>query len=109
MPRYATYSPVTKAPGDVTPTTAHQRASSSGTADVKTITLNRNTDAIFITVETTSARVTFDGSDPSAASAPSIVFPKDSIPVLIPVGPDAIVKWVSTAAAASVVQVFELT
>lgn len=88
--------------------TAHQRGSSATTVDVKTINLNGNTSAILVTVETTNARLTFDGTDPSAASAPSNVFPKDSLPVLVPVGPGATVKWVSTAAAASVVQVLEL-
>lgn len=105
----ATYSPVTKAGGTVAPTTAHKRDSSPDVSTVKTITLDANTSAILVTVETTSARVTLDGTDPSVASAPSTVFPKDSIPVLVPVGPDATVKWVSTAAAASVVQVCELT
>lgn len=87
--------------------TAHQRGSSSGTANVATITLKPDTSQITIAVETTSARVTFDGTDPSVASAPSIVFPKDSLPLLQPVGAGTVIKWCSTAAAASVVQVAE--
>jgi hypothetical protein len=91
-------------------TTAHQRNSSPGTAvgDVKSIVLDGATAAILVTCETTSARVTFDGSDPSAASAPSTVIQKDQNPVLIPIGQGATVKWCSTAAAASVLQIAEL-
>lgn len=105
----ATYVPINHAASGAT--TAHQRDSSPGTAsgDVKTLTLNKNTSAILLTVETTNARVTFDGSDPGAASAPSNVFPKDSIPVLVPIGCGEVVKWCSTAAAASVVQICELS
>lgn len=88
--------------------TAHKRDSSPDTSTVKTITVGGMTGAVLITVETTNARVTLDGSDPSAASAPSTVFPKDSAPVLVPVGSGTKIKWVSTAAAASVVQVCEL-
>lgn len=89
--------------------TAHQRGSSPDTTTIRTITLQNNTSAVWITVETTNARITVDGSDPSAASAPSTVVPKDSMPWLAPIGAAAVIKWVSTAAAASVVQVTELT
>lgn len=107
--RIGTYTLASKSGGDFAPTTSHQRGSSPDTTTIRTITLTKNTSAILITVETTNARVTLDGSDPSAASAPSLVFPKDLAPVLVRVGPDATVKWVSTAAAASVVQVCELS
>lgn len=89
-------------------TTAHFRNTSPDTTTIRTITPGTMTSAVLITVETTNARVTFDGSDPSAASAPSIVFPKDSIPVLVPVGAGAVIKWVSTAGTAAVVNVLEL-
>lgn len=88
--------------------TAHQRGSSSGTGNVQTITLAGNTSAVFITVETTTARVTFDGSDPSAVNAPSMVIPAGGLPVMIPVGGGTVIKWCSTAAAASVLQTFEV-
>lgn len=88
--------------------TAHQRASSTGVADAKTITLGSMTSAILISVETTNARVTFDGSDPTAASAPSLIFPKDLSPVLVPVGAGTVVKHCAATAAASVMQVTEL-
>lgn len=89
--------------------TAHQSGTSSDTSTVETITLGSETSAILVTVETTSARITLDGSDPSASSAPSMVVQKDSAPLYIPVGPGTVVKFVSTASADSVVQVCELS
>ena len=89
--------------------TAHQRGSSSGTANVQTITLAGGTSAVYITVETTNARVTFDGSDPSAANAPSLVIPAAGLPVMFPVAGGTVIKWVSTAAAASILQTLELS
>lgn len=83
---------------------SHDRDSSPGigSADVKTITPPAGAHAVFISVETTNARATLDGSDPSVASAPSLVIPKDAAPLLVPAAPT--IKWVSTAAAASVLQ-----
>lgn len=77
-------------------------------ATVKTHTLAKGTAAFFITVETTNARVTFDGSDPSVGSAPSHVIPKDQQPLYFPVAYPAVVKWVSTDVTASVVQLSPL-
>lgn len=102
----STYKPNVWANG--TATTAHQRGSSSGTGNVASITLAKTTSAILVTCETTSARVTIDGTDPSAASAPSMVVQKDTNALLIPIGTGNVVKWCSTAAAASVLQVAEL-
>lgn len=90
------------------------RDTSPDTATVKTLTPPSGSGAIggkggvsafLITVETTSARVTFDGSDPSAASAPSHVIPTAQIPLLVLCGPGSTVKWVSTAGTSSVVQI----
>lgn len=83
------------------------RASSPGTAggDVQTITPPDGTSACLITVETTNARATFDGTDPSAANAPSHVVIKDQNPLYVPIGQGATIKFCSTAAAAAVMQV----
>jgi len=83
---------------------SHERLSSSGTADVKTATLPKGTSHIGLAVETTNARVTFDGSDPSAASAPSLVYLAAQVPVFIPLGQGTTVKFCSTAAAVSILQ-----
>lgn len=102
----STYRPVSKASSA---TTAHKRASSSTTSSVQTITIDAHTSAILITVETTAARLTLDGSDPSASSAPSMVVQSAQNPLFVPVGSDTVIKFVSTAAAAAIVQVCELS
>lgn len=81
------------------------RGSGPDVSTVQTLTPPKGTSAFQISVETTNARVTLDGTDPSAASAPSNVYPKDVAPQLVLCGSDCVVKWVSTAAAASVVQI----
>lgn len=91
-----------------TAVTAHQRGSSPDTSTVRTIILAKTTSLILVTCETTAARVTIDGTDPSAASAPSMVVQKDTNALPIPIGTGNVVKWCSTAAAASVLQVAEL-
>lgn len=90
------------------------RDSSADTSMVKTHTPPSGAgiggvSAFLISVETTNARVTFDGTDPSAGSAPSHVWPKDQIPQLVLLGPGSVVKWCSTLGAASVVQITWLT
>lgn len=94
--------------------TVRNSSADVGTANVKTHTPPSGAgiggvSACLISVETTSARMTFDGSDPGAASAPSHVFPKDQLPQLYLLGPGSVIKWCSTDAAASVVQVTWLT
>lgn len=109
--KLSTYVPVSVAANgsDNGPTTAHTRKSSPDATTVQTYALKPDTSAILLSVETTSARVTLDGSDPSAASAPSLVFPTGLFPGLIPVGPGTTIKHVSTAGTASVLQICELT
>ena len=85
-------------------TISHERLSSTNGSDVKTATLPKGTSHITLSVETTSARVTFDGTDPSAALAPSHVYPVDVPPIFIPLGQGTTVKFVSTAGTASVLQ-----
>lgn len=87
-------------PSTLVPISFEQLAS-TGTADVKTATVPTGASAVLVTVETTSARVTFDGAAPDATHGH--VFPKDVEPVLLPVGPGATIKVASTAAAASAV------
>lgn len=81
---------------------SHDRASSSGTADIQTITPPAGASGFLIAVETTNARVTFDGSTP--ASTNGLVYPKDVAPVEHHFLPEEI-NWTSTAAAASIVDV----
>jgi hypothetical protein len=83
-------------------TLSHERLVSTGTADVQTATLPRGTSHITISVETTSARVTFSGQTPSAILGH--VYPADAPPIFIPLGQGTVIKFVSTAATSSVVQ-----
>jgi len=79
------------------------QATSTGTSDVKTLTPPAHASSVLITVETTAARVTFDGSAP--ASGNGIVIPAGALPLLLPVGAGATIKVASTAGANSVVDV----
>lgn len=87
--------------------TSHQHGTSTGTADVKTLSLDSSTSAILLSVETNDARVTFDGTTPSATNGH--IFPKSAIPALLAVGPATAIKWISTAAGDSTVQISEWT
>lgn len=85
--------------GGATP--SHQAAvTSANTTDVKTITAPKDAAGFWITVETTSCRLTWDGQTPDATHG--LVFPAAAQPLFIPIGRD--VKFVSTAAANSIVQ-----
>lgn len=85
-------------------TISHERLTSANSSDVQTATVPGGTSAIELAVETTNARVTLDGSDPSAGSAPSLVFPYGQVPIFRPWGPGVFIKFCSTAGTASVVQ-----
>ncbi len=84
---------------DVTGLTApHAQATSTGTANVQTLTVPAGANAVLISVETTNARVTSDGTTPSATNG--LVYQKDASPVFVPLAET--IKFVSTAAANSV-------
>lgn len=91
-------------PSTQLPKSTARGASAADTSTVSTLTAPAGAAGVILTVETTSARVTFDGTDPAAASAPSHVIPKDQLPLFLPIGSGTVIKWVSTAAAVSVVQ-----
>lgn len=88
---------------------SHERLVSSGTLDVQRATLPANTSAVELSVETTNARVTLDGTDPSAGNAPSIVLPFGQMPMFRPLGPGTIIRFVSTAGTPAVLQVVYYT
>jgi hypothetical protein len=88
---------------------SHQRMVSTGSSDVQTATMPNNASAVEFAFETTNARVTFDGSDPSAASAPSLVYPFGQVPVFRPVGPGTTIKFCSTAGTSAVLQILYYT
>lgn len=90
--RPSTFVPISTT--NVTPTT---------TSDIKSAKAPVAAAAVLISTETTDARVTFDGTDPSAGTG-SHKIPKDQAPVLLLLGQGVTVKAVSTAAANSIVQ-----
>jgi len=85
---------------------APQQATSTGTADVKTITIGKSSSAFLIGVETTNARVTFDGTTPD--SSHGVVYLKDQAPIYVPCGEGTVIKFTATASANSVVSVVPL-
>lgn len=91
-----TYDPIAHATA-VTP---------ADTTTVSTLTPPSGAVAALITVETTDARVTFDGSAPSQATPVGHVLKNGVSPVLVPCADS--IKWVSTAAAACRVNVLWL-
>lgn len=56
---------------------------SSGTADVKTVAIPSSASAVFLSVEGTDARVTFDGSTPGSANG--VIYPAAAVPAFLPV------------------------
>ncbi len=96
--------PNTFIPSQATGAAAHQQLTSTGTADVKVFAVPKGAAAVILEAATTDARVTFDGSAPSATSG--ILIKAGLQPVFIPtagLGSGAVVQFASTAAAASVV------
>ena len=77
---------------DLAPSTPHEAATSTGPGNVQTIappahpTNPDGTDAAacFVTVKTTAARVTFDGSTPDDSPPVGLVIPAGTIPVYFP-------------------------
>lgn len=87
-------------PSTLTPISFEQ-LTSTGTGNVKTATIPTGTSAVLVSVETTNARVTFEGTAPDATHGHVLV--KDLEPVQINVGSGTTIKFASTAAANSVV------
>jgi hypothetical protein len=77
----------------------HETASSTGTADKKTITKPPNANGMFLSAKTTNVRVTFDGTDPGAGVAPGLIIIQGAQPVFFPFATD--IEFVSDSAAAS--------
>lgn len=85
-----------------------QQQTSTGTGDVKTFTppatVGQKAHACLITVETTTARVTFNGVSPDATHGH--IFQTAQQPVYIPAAPT--IKAASTAGTSSIVTVIWL-
>jgi hypothetical protein len=79
------------------------QATSTGTADVKTLAGPPTASCCYVNVSTTDARVTLDGSTPSATNG--LIFKTGLAPIRLDIGSTTAIKFVSTAAANSVVDV----
>lgn len=86
---------------DITRSSPHAQATSTGTGDPKTLTAPDNATGVFMTVLTTDARVTFDGTTPTSSNG--LIVPDGGLPTFFPLGRDII--FTSTAGANSVVDV----
>lgn len=86
--------------------TTHTQITSTGTADVHTLTLDAKTEAVLITVKTTSCWLTIDGETPTA-----LVGLELPVGVLhfIPIGKAITLSFASTAGANSVINVAQLS
>jgi hypothetical protein len=80
-----------------------EQLTSDAADDVQTATIPNGASAILVSVETTNARASFHGADPSDTVGHVIV--KDLEPVFIPVGVGADIRVVSTASADAVVNI----
>jgi hypothetical protein len=88
----------------------HTQVTSTGTADVKTITLEPGSSAMLVDAKTNAGFLTFNGSTPSATNGLPIV--NGAQPVLIPLGWYAHsghqVKWASSVAGNSVLDLLQI-
>jgi hypothetical protein len=89
---------------------AHVEVTSTGTADTKTITLEPNVSAIVVCAKTNVGFLSFNGSTPSASNGTPII--PGAQPVTLSVGFYSHgahqLKWASSAAANSVLDVLQL-
>lgn len=82
---------------------SHEQQTPTTTSDYKTFTVPNGASAILVSVATTNARISLDGSNPDATHGH--VFPKDVAPALIPVAQGSAIVAASTAAASAVVDI----
>jgi hypothetical protein len=82
---------------------AHQALTSSSSSAAVTATVPPGTSAVLITVETTSCRWTLTPSGDPTSGTGLILQPANN-PYLVLVGQDAVLRFASTGAAASVIQ-----
>jgi hypothetical protein len=89
----------------------HTQVTSTGTADVKAITLEPNCAAILVSARTNSGFLTFNGSTPSATNGLDLIAGASA--VLLPIGFYAHsghqLKWVSAAAGNAVLDLLQMT
>ncbi len=89
---------------------AHTQTTSTGTADVKTITLEPNCSAIVCAAKTNPGFLSFNGSTPSSSNGIAIAV--SAQPALLPCGyyshSGHQLKWASSAAGNAVLDLLQL-
>ena len=82
---------------------------STGTANTQTFTPAKRAVGVWISVETTSARVTFDSTTPGNGTGPGLVIPAGASPQFYPfpfqAGTNNIITFVSASAGNSLMSV----
>lgn len=87
---------------------SEERLVSTGPSDMKTATVPKGTSAIYITVESTSCRMTFSNAgDPTTTTG--LIVQKDQMPWFMPIGQGAYPRFASTAGTNSVIQIAYLS
>lgn len=79
--------------------TVHATASSTGTADKKTILKPTVANGMFLSAKAFNVRVTFDGTDPGAGVAPGLIIIAGAQPIFFPFATD--IEFVSDIAGTS--------
>jgi hypothetical protein len=83
---------------------ASEQLTSTGTGNVQTATAAvSGARHVLLSVETTAARVTFDGSTPSATNGH--VIPAGAIPLYLPIGRSSVLKVASSAGTSSILNI----
>lgn len=86
----------------------HERLTSAHSAAPATATVPAGTSAVYVSVETTSCRMTLNnGGDPT--SALGLVLQKDQMPWFMPIGQGCVFAFASTDATPSVIQLSYLS
>lgn len=78
----------------------HERQVSTSSADIKTFTLPRGTSHVEIQVEDVNARITYDGSAPSATNG--FLFIAGQPSAFRPLGQGSVIKAASVGASSAI-------
>jgi hypothetical protein len=92
-------------PSTYTAGATYQLSATATTASTSSVLKNYES-AVLISVETTDARITFDGSTPSSTNGH--VFPKGNPPVLVLVGGGSSISHLANSAGTSLVNITPL-
>lgn len=82
---------------------AHAQATSTGAADVKTLTAPAGAVGCFISVSTNNVWLTYDGETPSASIG--LVMIKDIVPFFLPIGYPNVIKFANVTTGNALVNI----